>query len=675
MEAPVEPLAEDELPEWLQELRARKPALPDEEEPSLLIADTDERTGEVETALPVEAPVPSGEGDEIPDWLEQLGAEQPDVPDEELVSPEDTAVPHLEVTEELPAAPLTDEELPDWLQELRAAEPVLPAEEEGEPVEWMAEDETMPITEAPAEPAADEELPDWLQEFRGVEPPLAEEEQVPISPVEAPAEPLADEELPDWLQALRPGQLVTDTDAALAAEEATPGQPEEAQAEPALIAPVEMPPLAEDAPAWLAELEADIAGPAEVSITPTIETAAVEEPIVPPSPMREMPPQVEGMPAWLTALEAEISGSPAAPVEAPEPVSAAEELQEPELPEAPAEVVEVLPEPELAEPPPEAVETLPEPELAEALVEEAEEPGEPVPTEAPAWLAELEAEPEKVEWIGEVEAEEALPPEEEAVGWLEELRVESLAAIAEEAPSEVDQEPTPVGKELVSTDDQVIPPEPTPAELPEVPVGAAPTEEVEAQPEWLRALEAEPVTELTVEEMPDWLDQLHAVEDMEADVMEQDVPFPEEPIDEQELAWLRELSEMEAPEPIEAEGEMRSLRAAIEAHLPVDKDAEAEAPLPDVLTKAEEEVEVAPQQKLTLARSYLEQGSLDSAAEEYLRLLTAPSVGDDVVQDLEQAVEAYPDHPMLHRVLGDAYVRAGLLQEALRAYRSALSKL
>jgi cytochrome c-type biogenesis protein CcmH/NrfG len=56
-------------------------------------------------------------------------------------------------------------------------------------------------------------------------------------------------------------------------------------------------------------------------------------------------------------------------------------------------------------------------------------------------------------------------------------------------------------------------------------------------------------------------------------------------------------------------------------------------------------------------------------------MVKVPSVAEELIGDLEEAVETYPEHPALHRVLGDAYMHAGQLRKALSAYRDALAKL
>jgi tetratricopeptide (TPR) repeat protein len=126
--------------------------------------------------------------------------------------------------------------------------------------------------------------------------------------------------------------------------------------------------------------------------------------------------------------------------------------------------------------------------------------------------------------------------------------------------------------------------------------------------------------------------------------------------------------------------------AAEAAPTPVS-EVEAEPPVPD--RERVEQVPVAEPEypaarvyapedhatHLALARTCLREGNPDVSALEYEQLVKIPSLVDTLIQDLERAVESYPEHHALRRVLGDAYMRNGQLQKALQAYREALSKL
>ena len=78
---------------------------------------------------------------------------------------------------------------------------------------------------------------------------------------------------------------------------------------------------------------------------------------------------------------------------------------------------------------------------------------------------------------------------------------------------------------------------------------------------------------------------------------------------------------------------------------------------------------------LALAQTYLREGALEAAVELYDQLAHVTAYQEQIIRDLEQGVQSYPRHHALQRILGDAYMRSGHLQKALKAYQQALSKL
>ncbi|UCC64273.1 MAG: zinc ribbon domain-containing protein, partial [Anaerolineae bacterium] len=210
---------EEELPDWLLELRAEEPK---EAMPSAVEA----------VPSPEEPALGESEDQEIPEWLREvreLGRDE-----EEEVPPAAPAGLDVEGEEEvepsqppafvMPEVPTEEEEkefeVPQWLQELQEMGPVTPAEELSaqvpSPPDWLAqpavpgvgveEDETLTPEwllgpESLAGKVPDEEVtpPDWLSELG--------------PPVSAPVEMEAVTEAPDWLEELRP-----------AAEEEEPGE-------------------------------------------------------------------------------------------------------------------------------------------------------------------------------------------------------------------------------------------------------------------------------------------------------------------------------------------------------------------------------------------------------------------------------------------------------------------
>ncbi len=179
---------------------------------------------------PAEKPEqPQTEGEEVPDWLEEIRqktTEETRPPDDVLadfgLTPEDMYAesgeeqegaeeePPEEEAEELPEGlvpeetPPTTGSLPTWLENLQTSGLVPPAEEEGEeerpeqPV--YSEDEVSSLFE-------EDDLPDWLGEE--VEDLEEEEEEAPLEQPFSTDEELEKADLPSWLQAMRPVEAVT----------------------------------------------------------------------------------------------------------------------------------------------------------------------------------------------------------------------------------------------------------------------------------------------------------------------------------------------------------------------------------------------------------------------------------------------------------------------------------
>jgi tetratricopeptide (TPR) repeat protein len=135
----------------------------------------------------------------------------------------------------------------------------------------------------------------------------------------------------------------------------------------------------------------------------------------------------------------------------------------------------------------------------------------------------------------------------------------------------------------------------------------------------------------------------------------------EEPVPEPEPAW-EGIEEALAPEeapPVEAieealvedlEGFIAARQAYAEAH---PEDHEAWLDLGRVLWQADQRAE---------------------AIETYNHLIASSELLDDVVPDLEDYVAQWPD-ASLQQALGDAYMRADRLTDALDIYRRALAGL
>ena len=639
--AAAEPVAEEDLPDWLRELGTEAVL---EEEPGMGLGTLERVEGpglETLAQLPLQgaAEVPAAgheevtstaPGPELPEWLQELSVVAPPQGEPELTTGAEQVV-----------RPPAQEKLPDWLAELGAD---AGSDEQSQPsavagvapqvagheelAGWLQElspeakaeepAESTTLVESTAEPVAEEELPDWLRELRSegvVEELVSPEERVAV-------EPAAEEELPDWLRRLGAvdealqesepaalGEFPMQEKAALAGEQIA-----------AEVVPVpDMPERTEGMPSWLAELEAEIAGRS---------TAAVGE---------VEPPVVSGVTALPVGLEEqEVVGPPV------------EQLEEARL--HPEEAVTGPPlagEPAVAE----EIEPTPAVEM-ETPLPMAEVP--PISTGMPEWLTQLEQ---------ELGRGAAVPTYETGEG--EEL---AQAETAEVEPLWSEEPGEPAGGALAPAEEAVR------------------AEAAREQPEWLAAPLDGQMSEITVEEMPEWLRQLHATEAAAEQVEAAEigptaqtlakVPTGEQGGRPQDLPQTPVLE----PEESQLGQAVPGLGLSVEGPLPTVAAGPAEespAQVPQALGYLVEPASAQDdyQARVALARAYVRAGNLDASAQEYEQLARVPSVSGILVKDLEDLVASHPDRHALHRVLGDAYMRTGRLQDALNAYKEALTRL
>jgi len=235
---------------------------------------------------------------------------------------------------------------------------------------------------------------------------------------------------------------------------------------------------------------------------------------------------------------------------------------------------------------------------------------------------------------------EAELPEERAPEWLRDLRSEEKAAAVELSA----EEPAP----------EYAPPEA---------VGEAPSSEL---PDWLSQLR-----EGVIEEAPPPVSEPGFAEEEAEELALPEAVVPE---------WVEEpvLAEEEAAPAPSGAPEMP------EAELPPPPAPPVVAPEPvKAATPATRPLElprapVLPKEdpvRLEMARAALRAGDWPGALSIYGTLVNSSETLKEVIDNLEQGVNGHPDDPAGHQLLGDAYMRAGRLQDALRAYRTALTKL
>lgn len=733
-EAPATPKPPSTAPaglEWLRGIGEEEPSIPAETPPA---ADDDWLRGlaeisaeavpepssaapEPEGAWPSEAVEPAAMAPgslDTPDWLSRLAesAPAPEAPGhiepsawgQEAVAegePQPSAEPNW--LSEMPGvgaaqAATAPEPEEDWLRGLldEAALPsdlASPQAEEAAGADWFAVQGEEAGAEAGSEirarttgwlrevgeqatpPDALEPpgTPDWLKEFEAAAGPEARpsDETVvgaatgrsrpPISALDASAAgELGEDDVQKWLEALASRQEAggaaameepprVDTGSffppAVPAEEATlPEEPEEGidwleqmaeKAEPPVTAwqPIDQEPEAVTTPEP-AEAEA------EEEVVPDWLRSLATEP-APSEPIAEEAAAEEQGPDWLLSAAAStvVARSTVHP------------------PEAPAEPV--MPPAEAFEPP----------------AEEAEE--------APAWLSvqesAVEPEPESgsefeqaPDWLLSAAGEAEPPPgqpryEEEETGMPDWLRQAAEAPETSEGLPPSMEAPEPVEE---AVEPKVTEPAPTAAPVPE-PSWMKPSEPVKVRP-------VTPESEIVV---PEWLRV--PVEAPRAAVR------PPEPVPEPSRAEPKPAPpEVERPlmEPapvVQAVAEVPVPTPVAEAPSP---PTEVSTPPPEAPKPAKEPADQkrAPkgrttartvQEILAAARQAMAADEFEGAVKHYGTLIRRRSLLEDVMADLEAAIDRLPDRPELWQALGDAYMKADRAAEAVEAYRRGLASL
>ncbi len=701
------PPIEEEIPDWLTGL-STPPAQPEAPPPIIEGEAAPDWLRELQGTAAPEAEQPAAE-EAVPDWLKQLGgpaAPEAEQPTAEEGAPDWLARLHAEAgpipgaeAEAAPAAPTPEAETPEWLQAFQptvteqAALPAETAPESAEIPDWLQAIRPEGAEE-PAPPPAEETptgMPDWLSHMRaGVVP-----EATGGAPSAAP-EPA---EIPDWLQALRP----EGTEQPAPPVEEAPGAPDwlsrlgtgvapipgmEAEAAPA---EPQLAPEPGEIPDWLKTLEPQDVEP--TAPTPVTPAAAEEE-----------------TPAWMTG-----EGAMPSPEEAlaffqkltagkevelqAQAQAAGEERMADIMGRKPAATPAPTPEP-VTPPPPPPVQAPPEaPPPAPAV-------------ETPAWMT----------------GEGAMPSPEEALAFFQKLTAGKEAELQAQAQAAGEERMADImGRKPAATPaptpEPVTPPPPArvePAPIPPTPMQWEEEAPVEAAlpeaetPEWLAALmqaeaapaqevaptEIAPIEELAVQAAPqavtrapsaprtagpEWWYQ--TLDDEEGPV--QMLPVELAPVEEKlvEKAPPPEAVSFAAPPPPLPPPPPPPAPELKPVTLAPKKLVRAKPARPGPATPPQPAVDMEAllarlranpsdhEALLGMARGWVQQGDLNAARGAYDELVRAGTLLDQVLADLDGITEDHPDDVELIRLMGDAHMKVGNLQKALKLYRQALKKL
>jgi tetratricopeptide (TPR) repeat protein len=611
---------------------------------------------------------------EIPDWLQGVG-------DELLAEDSVPAYP--------PGVSPSPDVTPDWLRALvsRADDAASEGASAGEDEDNLALGDTtpgIPVGDMPDESEA-AEIPEWLRRIAAGEAVAGPE---PAAATPTPA--AADAETDDWLNQLSAMR----TEAAAAVDDSSPGKPSPFAHGPGLDMPdVEVEPT--DLPDWLRETPVSAAAGEEAASvaelpdwlreqerTPSHEPATASSTQLPdwlkavaagtpvadadrgsveaePAALTSEP--VDELPEWLRDVPADIgtteaiehavpSGEPAAPVladELPEwlrPIAEGEVAPEGEPAAAQAELSAWLTE-----------DTTP----AELAVSTEREPSS-VMAEAessiPDWLRELQeprtesvaAPPEPIGVADLAEPEEPTVDASDAglPEWLRRLRT----GVAEEAP--------PLGTRELEADLaalSIVEPAGGEPAADSVPLSVSLPDTAGVGEATFRTPPPEPMAEVSVpapeaEVQPATVDEAPATA-----VSAEQQPIPAAPVE-----------ELLMPAPAEA------IIAAVEEAAAADMPAQA--PMAEVVVPPIEELPRDAAERLTMARAAA-MSSWSQALAVYESLVSSADLLSTVIADLEEGIRKHPDDYAGYQLVGDAYMKDGRLPDALRAYRTALTKL
>jgi len=289
-------------------------------------------------------------------------------------------------------------------------------------------------------------------------------------------------------------------------------------------------------------------------------------------------------------------------------------------------------------------------------LDEDEKRAAPAADETAMWLKSLdEAESQPVQPMESTD--EGLP------AWMQNIEhEESRAAEATVPEKEAEAAWKPPVEEPVAMDESKLEEEIAPSWLAELekeeekPVTAAADDDL---PAWLRAEESVPeATEPT--RASDW----KPVEEKEPEII---FSPPLEETKQPEMIYSPPLEDVKEPEPVAAE-EPQETPIEIQEQQPKVEPELYKEPItrrvPAIAIPSADPV-------LGLARNELSRNNISGALESYGKLIKKARFLDEVIYDLRDALYHYPVEVSIWQSLGDAYMRANRLQDALDAYTKA----
>jgi tetratricopeptide (TPR) repeat protein len=683
--------AQTETPDWLKELGGEPEATPAEStstEFDFLNQPTEESVSNAPESTPSaedldKLGVSEQERDDSFAWLESLAANQ-GASEGLLTKPEDRLEEEPEWVKRAKGLSTT----PPSTTEPAVSQPAASVEDLGK-MEQEQEDSFAWLENLAAKQGATEGLltqpeerreeePDWVKQVKGLG---TQEPAAPVTPAVEPEpqleaeQPAKADEVEEWLQNLE-GHTAAEPEP-VADETATWSKSLE-DTQPSK--PVSLPSASleelgkseqeqDDSFAWLENLAAK-QGATEGLLTKP-EERREEEPdwvkqakdlsaqeITPPAtaePEAETPAAMDDTGIWLRSLEAEDKAAEPTAGETATWLKNLEEEEKTSQPEAAADDTAMwlksLEEGKLPEAEPAADETA---MWLKSLDQEETAPARPEPE------ASTEALPE---WLQNIEQEET--PVAETTIFEQETKIESVS----EMPSE----------EAVHTEEFKLEEESIPNWLADLdkeeekPVSVSADDDL---PAWLRAEETAPAAAEPTRPT-DWQPREEKEEERPPEIVYS--PPLEEP-EQPKIIYSPPLEETPEPEPVaqkesfELPEELRVEPLQEEPALePVQSRETTPPPYQEPASRSVPGVVVPNVDPvLGMARNELSRNNINSALESYARLIKKGRFLDEVIFDLRDAVSyRYPVDVNVWQSLGDAYMRANRLQDALDAYTKA----
>jgi tetratricopeptide (TPR) repeat protein len=648
--APAQPVAAGDLPDWV---KAMKPPQQEDAQPA--------------------------EDEEIPDWINKIGTGALQLPTEESLSSDDQSDWLSGLGGESDSQTETSGGELDWMNDLAQGEQTASAVSDSVSLDWLKD---MGQDEQPASTTVSDEQPDWMKDLGGEEPVSSEEEADGLdflNKLTSESQPEPEQQAPaEQLQAEVPMEPVSqpsddadnlgkgeqDIDDALAWFESLAAK--QGATEGLLTKPEER---REDEPDWVKQ--------AKGLTEEKPKTPAPQAPVKEPEPVAPQPAanvddlgkseqDVDDALAWFESLAAKqgaTEGLLTKPEERreqePEWVKQAKESGTKQPPDQQTPVEEPEPEIETPMPPPPPV---------------AYEPEELVPADdVSSWLAGLDK---------EEEAQEPAPvAEDDTASWLR-----SLDEPEEESP--VPSEPVAddlpawmqdVSEEEVSVAEPVAPMEGAQPVI----ESPAPVDESGDVPSWLGDLEKEEEQAVSAsDELPAWMRDETGEVVAEPTKIEPTSPADWKPVEAKKEE--KPAPPPPAPEPVS----QPSFVSAQNKPEPAPKAEPKKKPAPRKKTEVKPATPPEPYKEpvtrrvtgmLTMpvdpilgsARSELSRSNIPGALETYEKLIKKGRFLEEVIYDLREALYRYPVEVSIWQTLGDAYMRANQLQDALDAYTKA----